>query len=492
QFVETIERSGQHLLAMINSILDLSKIEAGRMELQTSDFDLEALVRGVAEMFRPRCAEKQIALEVRGDGDGPRHVRGDEAKLRQALVNLMANAVKHTDRGSVTLDVSRGACPENLVAADVSPRHFAPPKTGSSADSRRRLQDSRVRFEVIDTGCGIAPAEQAKLFQPFQQTQEGTKKGGTGLGLALVKRHVDLMGGAVGVISELGLGSTFWIEVPLLPPSVPLPAEVAAEPPRVIRLREGQSVLVLVADDVEENREVLRQMLSDLGCEVVLAEDGASAIKVAQRAHPDLVLLDVVMPGLDGFAVCRQLKQIEATCAVPVIFLTAKDEPRAVLEGFEAGGVDYITRPFQAEEVLARVRTHLENHRLTRAILAQKEELETINQRLRAEIERREQAEGSLRLADQRLSLLSAQEAKRWGLEAFVGTSVALQRIVEDVRRLQTLPGTPVLIVGESGTGKELIARAIHFGSAQAKAPFLAVNCSAVPQELAESLFSAT
>ncbi|HOC01536.1 MAG TPA: sigma-54 dependent transcriptional regulator [Verrucomicrobiota bacterium] len=246
---------------------------------------------------------------------------------------------------------------------------------------------------------------------------------------------------------------------------------------------------VLVVDDIPANRNLLRETLEPSGYEVLLAADGEMAIKVAQRAHPDLVLLDVVMPGLDGFAVCRRLKQIEATRAVPVIFLTAKDEPRSVLEGFEAGGVDYITRPFQAEEVLARVRTHLENHRLTRAVIAQKEELETINQQLRAEIERRERAEGSLQLADQRLSILSAQEAKRWGIEALVGTSVALQRIVEDVRRLQTLPGTPVLIVGESGTGKELIARAIHYGSAQSKAPFLAVNCSAVPQELAESLF---
>jgi len=246
---------------------------------------------------------------------------------------------------------------------------------------------------------------------------------------------------------------------------------------------------VLVVDDIPANRNLLRETLEPAGYEVLLAADGQTAIKVAQRAHPDLVLLDVVMPGLDGFDVCRRMKQIEATRSVPVIFLTARDEPRSVLEGFEAGGVDYITRPFEAEEVLARVRTHLENHRLTRAVIEQKEELEATNQRLRAEIERREQAEDSLKLADQRLSLLSAQEAKRWGLEALVGTSVGLQRIVEDVRRLQTLPGTPVLIVGESGTGKELIARAIHFGSAQAKAPFLAVNCSAVPQELAESLF---
>jgi len=242
-------------------------------------------------------------------------------------------------------------------------------------------------------------------------------------------------------------------------------------------------------DDIPANRNLLREILEPCGYEVLLAADGETALKVSQRAQPDLVLLDVIMPGKDGFATCRQLKQLEATRAIPVIFLTSRDETRAVIEGFESGGVDYITRPFQAEEVLARVRTHLENSRLTRAIIAQKEQLEAVNRQLREEIQRRERAEDSLQVADQRLSLLSAQEARRWGLDALIGTSPALRRIVDDVCKLQALAGTPVLIVGESGTGKELIARAIHHGSPRSKAPFLAVNCSAVPQELAESLF---
>ncbi len=349
QFVETIERSGQHLLAMINSILDLSKIEAGRMELQTSDFDLEALVQGVAEMFRARCEEKQIVLEVRGDGAGRRHVRGDEAKLRQALVNLMANGVKHTDRGSVTIEVSRCPSPVNLVAADVSPRHLAPPKIEISADSRRRLQESWLRFAVIDTGCGIAPAEQAKLFQPFQQTQEGTKKGGTGLGLALVKRHVDLMGGAVGVASEPGRGSTFWIQVPLPPASVPLPAEVAAEPSSVIRLRQGQSVLVLVADDVEENREVLRQMLADLGCEVVLAEDGVSALDLIRARQPTVALLDIRMPGLSGKEVARLVREDAALAAVKLVAVSASVLAHEQADYLEGGFDAFLAKPIRIE-----------------------------------------------------------------------------------------------------------------------------------------------
>lgn len=238
---------------------------------------------------------------------------------------------------------------------------------------------------------------------------------------------------------------------------------------------------VLVVDDLPDNGNLLRQTLEPQGYEVLLAPDGEAALRIAREAYPEVILLDVIMPGLDGFETCRQLKRIDTTRAIPVIFITARDETESMIEGFRAGGVDYITKPFQAEEVLVRVRTHLTLHR-------QAEELRCKNQELQAEIEKRQQAEASLKTADERLSLLTQQEAARWGLEGFVGRSNAVQRLVQDIRRLHQFGlNTSVVISGESGTGKELIARAIHYGHPRTRGAFVAVNCSAIPAELFES-----
>lgn len=247
--------------------------------------------------------------------------------------------------------------------------------------------------------------------------------------------------------------------------------------------------VVLVADDVATNRELLREMLEPLGYEILMAPDGETAQKVAIRSHPDLIILDVLMPGLDGFETCRRLKALEATRGIPVVFITARDDMAALTEAFRAGGVDFISRPVQSEEVVARVRTHLEHRRLTRELEERNEELRLMNERLAREARRREVAEASLEQVGERLSLITRQEARRWGIEALVGRAPAMVRLVAEVRTLQGLPSTPVLITGESGTGKELVARAIHFGSARGNAPFVAVNCAAVPAELAESLF---
>jgi DNA-binding NtrC family response regulator len=245
---------------------------------------------------------------------------------------------------------------------------------------------------------------------------------------------------------------------------------------------------VLVVDDIPANRNVLRQALEPEGYEVLLAGDGEAGLKAATRALPDVILLDVMMPGLDGFATCRRLKEMAATRHIPVLFITAMGETRSMVEGFQAGGIDYITKPFQAAEVLIRVKTHLENAQLTKVVRQKNQELEAANAQLRAEMERRVRAEESFRRADRQLEVLSQLEAERWGLPGLVSRSSQMARVLESVRKLQPLPGTSVLLTGESGTGKELIARAIHFGGPRAKGPFLPVNCSAIPADLAESL----
>jgi DNA-binding NtrC family response regulator len=246
---------------------------------------------------------------------------------------------------------------------------------------------------------------------------------------------------------------------------------------------------ILVVDDVPGNIDVLGAFLESAGFEVLAAASGEKALALAARARPALLLLDVIMPGLDGFETCQRLKSEPATADIPVMFITARDDPDSLAAGFRAGGVDYITKPFNREEVLLRVKTHVDLHRLTRNLSDQAAALGEANRRLREEIERRETAERAFAQADDRLSLLTEQEVARWGLEGFIGRSPTLGAILQEVRRLQDFPATGVLITGESGTGKELIARALHFGSPRSKGPFIPVNCSAVPGELAESLF---
>ena len=232
---------------------------------------------------------------------------------------------------------------------------------------------------------------------------------------------------------------------------------------------------LLLVDDVRSNLDVLGELLEPEGYEILAAADGDSALRVAAQAPPDLVLLDVMMEGLDGYEVCRRLKAQPATRHVPVVFVTAREDVESLVRGLEAGGVDYITKPFRREEVLARVRVHLENAALTRRLLA--------------EIERREQAEDALDTSDRRRSLLERRESERWGVAGLVGRSRTIAKLVDDVRRLQDFGSTSVLITGESGTGKELIARGVHESSPRRGRTFLPVNCSAVPTELAESLF---
>jgi DNA-binding NtrC family response regulator len=217
---------------------------------------------------------------------------------------------------------------------------------------------------------------------------------------------------------------------------------------------------LLVADDNPVNINVLRDALEPHGYEILAAPNGDTALKIAQRALPGLILLDIMMPGLDGFSVCRLLKTIDATREIPVIFLTARQELESLAEAFQAGGVDYVTKPFQPEEILIRIETHLRTRRLTRelteknAALEQRTaELTAANEQLRHEVSRRERAEDAVQAADEKLAVLADR------------------------------------LTGESGTGKELIARAIHCGGQRSAQPFIPVNCVAIPAELAESMF---
>jgi len=230
---------------------------------------------------------------------------------------------------------------------------------------------------------------------------------------------------------------------------------------------------VLIVDDTPENLKLLRQTLESEGYSIMVAGSGEAALQITQRAIPDLVLLDVMMPGIDGFTTCRCLKEDERTADIPVIFITARAETEAIIEGFEAGGVDYVVKPFQDREVLMRVRAHLQINSLARELENSNAQLRQTNEQLRGEIARRE--------------AFDEREAEHWGVEGFIGESETVRAALSAIERLQSFD-TPVLINGESGTGKELIARSLHHGSPRREAPFVPVNCSAIPGELAESI----
>ncbi|TDU81241.1 two-component system response regulator AtoC [Prosthecobacter fusiformis] len=239
---------------------------------------------------------------------------------------------------------------------------------------------------------------------------------------------------------------------------------------------------ILIADDTAASLTLLSHVLEPQGYEILAVSSGKDALKLAARAQPDLILLDVMMPGHDGFHVCKTLKAEQSTREVPVIFITSRNDTASILNGFRVGAVDYIVKPFQAEEVVTRVATHLKISGLTR-------ELQQRNAELEAEVARRVEAEHSRDKATQRLTSLASREAQRWGLDGFVGGSPHMKRILADIERLRQFSKTSVLITGESGTGKELVARALHYHSPRAEAAFIPVNCVAVPADLLESLF---
>jgi len=340
--VSTIGNSGKHLLDLINGILELSKIEAGRLELQPIDFNLNTLVTELSAMFQLRCERKGLdwRVEVKTTVQTSLLVHGDEGKLRQILINLLGNAVKFTEAGKVLLRVSTERN-GSVIANPEFDGEVTEPSTHSSL----------FTFEVIDTGVGIPSEDQTDIFGAFQQGEESVPKGGTGLGLAIAKRQVELMGGELSVSSKPGKGSRFFFTVPL-PPAIE--AERAAGSfveAQIIRLKDGYSLKALVADDNKENRDVLEQILADIGVEVRLAENGLQALEAVRAEIPDIVFMDIRMPTMGGLEATRRIFQEFGRDKLKIVAVSASALEHERKSFMEVGFDDFIAKPVHTEQV---------------------------------------------------------------------------------------------------------------------------------------------
>jgi signal transduction histidine kinase/CheY-like chemotaxis protein len=358
--VTTIAECGHHLLSLINDILDISRIEAGRLELTPTDFDLVHFIEGFSAAFRPRCEQKGLTWRVEwegfsqnGNSDGPltegqvdesvgRSVRlivhADEGKLRQILINLLSNAVKFTDTGEIVLRIGEMA-------------RYAPlPQAGRSAALS-------LTFEVIDTGVGIPLDAQEHIFEAFTQTDGGQGRGGTGLGLAIAKQYVELMGGSIGVESAPGKGSRFFLSLPLEAAKEVAGSHFPDGPfgrrSRITRLANGRQVHALVVDDVWENQDVLAQLLRDVGATVNTAANGRQALESLQASHYDVVFMDIRMPDMDGLTASREILRTSATERPRLVAVSASALLSQRQEYLQAGFEEFLAKPIDAERLYA-------------------------------------------------------------------------------------------------------------------------------------------
>jgi signal transduction histidine kinase/ActR/RegA family two-component response regulator len=322
RMLEIINRSGEHLLGLINNVLDMAKIESGRTAVENSVFDLPAMMRSIADLMRQRAEAKGLRLELEMAEGLPRVVLGDEGKLRQVVINLVGNAVKFTSRGGVRLRLASGPSIES---------HHV-----------------KLVIEVVDTGEGIAAEDQQHVFEPFVQLGHKSGQKGTGLGLTITRQFVELMGGAIRLESAPGKGSTFRVELPMEHSDASAPVLAGAGGSRLARLAPGQpECRVLIVEDQAENWLLLRQLLEPAGFEVRVAENGAEGVETFQSWRPHFIWMDWRMPVMDGLEATRRIRALEGGGEVKIVALSAsvfKEDRDQVLA---AGADDFVAKPIQ-------------------------------------------------------------------------------------------------------------------------------------------------
>lgn len=330
--LETINRSGEHLLALINDILEFSKIEAGHISFNSNAFDLRVMLKEINSMFQMKASSKWLYLKMKLTKDLPRFIVADENKLRQILINLIGNAVKFTDMGGIELNV---------------------------ASSRMDNGKINLVFEIIDTGPGIDSKEMKNLFQVFGQSETGIKKGGTGLGLVISRQYARLMGGDINVKSEPGKGSCFSISINVLEGDKTVKIDEFSKK-QVKRVKTGQeSYRVLVVDDQVDNRKLIKELLAPVGFEVQEAGNGHEAIEKAKEWLPHIILMDMRMPVMNGYEAIRNIKDTNQQVKIPVIAVTASafDEDRQ--KAIDWGASGYLRKPFKDYELFECLQSFL-------------------------------------------------------------------------------------------------------------------------------------
>ena len=318
--LDKINAASHHLLEVINAILDLSKIEAGKLELDQMEVSIQAITANVVSMLTDSARAKQLSLVVESQ-PLPDHMLGDPTRLQQALLNYATNAIKFTATGTITLRV--------LLEEEAA-------------------ESALIRFEVNDTGIGIEPAAVPRLFTAFEQADNSMTRryGGTGLGLAITRHLAELMGGATGVVSTPGVGSTFWFTARLKKgeparQAATLPASDAAE---LILLRDYKDKKILLVDDDIDNRDITRLLLKDVWPRIDTAEDGVAAVEMATKNNYDLILMDMQMPRMDGLEATRRIRRLPTGKDIPILAMTANVFPEHKAQAMEAGMDDVIPK----------------------------------------------------------------------------------------------------------------------------------------------------
>ena len=329
--VDVIQRSGDHLLTLINDILDLSKVEAQKLEPQLTEFQLPDFLQQIANIIRVRAEQANLSFIYETVTELPIGVRGDEKRLRQVLLNLLGNALKFTEKGGVTLKVGY--------------------------DDASTFPDL-LRFQVEDTGLGIPHDQLEEIFQPFQQVKNQSQQiEGTGLGLPITQKLVTLMGGELGVTSTSGKGSTFWFTVRL--PAVETSQIQALPVDKTIIGYKGERKRILVVDDKPTNRGIVLDLLEPLGFDIQEAENGQEALAKIAKHSPHLIFMDLIMPVMDGIETTRRIRQLPEGNDVPIIASSASVFEFNQQDSLKAGCNDFLPKPVKTEQLFRTVEKHL-------------------------------------------------------------------------------------------------------------------------------------